>query len=58
MRELVEYIASGRFADEWDAERDTGYQRLEQLRAKAMAPEILSFEADLRTKLGERAHSG
>jgi ketol-acid reductoisomerase len=57
MRELVDDIVSGRFADEWDAERDAGYPRLEELRAKAMAPEILAFEADLRTKLGERAAS-
>jgi ketol-acid reductoisomerase len=55
MRELVDEIASGRFADEWDAERDAGYPRLEALRAKAMAPEILAFEEDLRQKLGERA---
>jgi ketol-acid reductoisomerase len=55
MRELVEDISSGRFADEWDAERDAGYPQFEALRAKAMAPEILAFEADLRTKLGEGA---
>ena len=55
MRELVDDIASGRFADEWDAERDAGYPRLEELRGKALAPEILAFEEDLRTKLGERA---
>jgi ketol-acid reductoisomerase len=55
MRELVDYIASGRFADEWDAERDSGYPNLESLRARAMAPEILAFEADLRSKLGETA---
>jgi ketol-acid reductoisomerase len=55
MRELVADIASGRFADEWDAERDAGYPRLEALRARAMAPEILAFEADLRSKLGEDA---
>ena len=55
MRALVDDIESGRFADEWDAERDAGYPRLEALRAKAMAPEILGFEADLRAKLGERA---
>ena len=55
MRELVDDIASGRFADEWDAERDAGYPHLEALRAKAMAPEILAFEAELRSKLGERA---
>jgi ketol-acid reductoisomerase len=58
MRELVEDIASGRFADEWDAERDAGYPEFEALRAKAMAPEILAFEADLRTKLGEGATAG
>jgi ketol-acid reductoisomerase len=55
MRTLVDDIASGRFADEWDDERDAGYPKLDALRAKAMAPEILAFEEDLRTKLGERA---
>ena len=30
MRELVDDIASGRFADEWDAERDAGYPELEE----------------------------
>jgi ketol-acid reductoisomerase len=55
MRELVDDITSGRFADEWDAEREAGYPRLEELRGRALAPEILEFEEDLRTKLGERA---
>jgi ketol-acid reductoisomerase len=55
MRALVDDISSGRFADEWDAERDAGYPRLEALRAKAMSPEILAFEADLRSRLGEGA---
>jgi len=55
MRELVGDITSGRFADEWDAERDAGYPVLEDLRSKALAPEILQFEEDLRLKLGERA---
>jgi ketol-acid reductoisomerase len=55
MRELVADIASGRFADEWDGERAAGYPVLDALRAKALAPEILAFEEDLRTKLGERA---
>ena len=58
MRRLVDDITSGRFADEWDAERDAGYPRLEELRGKALAPEILAFEEDLRTKLGERAVTG
>jgi ketol-acid reductoisomerase len=55
MRDLVGDITSGRFADEWDAERDAGYPKLTELRDKALAPEILAFEEDLRTKLGERA---
>ena len=55
MRDLVDDITSGRFADEWDAERDAGYPVLEELRSKALAPEILEFEEDLRLKLGERA---
>src|SRR3954469_6890072 len=41
MRSLVEDITSGRFADEWDAEREEGYERLESLRSKALAPEVL-----------------
>jgi ketol-acid reductoisomerase len=53
MRELVDDIASGRFAEEWDAERDAGYPRLQELRANAMAPEILAFESELRSRLGE-----
>ena len=55
MRELVDDITSGRFADEWDAERDAGYPKLDALRGEALAPEILAFEEDLRLKLGERA---
>jgi ketol-acid reductoisomerase len=58
MRRLVDDIESGRFADEWDAERDAGYPRLEELRSKAMAPEILAFEEELRRQLGERAVTG
>jgi ketol-acid reductoisomerase len=57
MRELVNDIASGRFADEWDAERDAGYPKLDALRAAAMAPAILAFEEDLRSRLGERANT-
>lgn len=53
MRELVAHIASGEFADEWDAERESGYRRLDALRAKAVSPEILAFESELRSRLGE-----
>ena len=55
IRELMTDITSGRFADEWDAEREAGYPVLDALRGKALAPEILAFEEDLRLKLGERA---
>ncbi len=55
MRELVQDIASGRFADEWEAERDAGYPHLEELRSAAMAPEIMAFEADLRSEDWARA---
>ena len=55
MRGLVDDIASGRFADEWDGERDAGYPELERLRAQHVSPELLAFETDIRTKLGELA---
>ena len=48
------YIESGRFADEWDKERDAGYPELEQLRSQHVYP-ILEFEAELRSQLGETA---
>jgi ketol-acid reductoisomerase len=55
MRELVDDIDSGAFADEWDAERDAGYPQLESMRAAAAGPEVAAFEAELRTQLGEGA---
>lgn len=55
MRTIVAAITSGEFADEWDAERGAGHPRLATLKAAAMAPAILEFEADLRRRLGERA---
>lgn len=58
MRAVVEGIASGRFADEWDAERDAGFPTFERLKASAVGPEIRAFEDDLRSRLGERARSG
>ena len=53
MREILDYIISGAFADEWDAERDAGYPKLNELKAKEASPEMLEFERDLRTRLGE-----
>jgi ketol-acid reductoisomerase len=55
MEQLTDDIASGRFADEWDAERDAGYPVLESLREQHAGPMVAAFEADLRTKLGPNA---
>jgi ketol-acid reductoisomerase len=52
MRDIVAGIADGRFADEWEAERDAGYPRLTSLKAEACSPEIIAFERDLRARLG------
>lgn len=56
MREVLDDIESGKFADEWDAERDAGYPNLERMRAERLNPAVVSFEEDLRARLGERNH--
>lgn len=58
MRRLVDDIASGRFADEWDAERDAGYPNLVRLREQVAGPAVREFEADLRRRLGVGAVGG
>jgi len=58
MRDIVEAIADGRFADEWDAERDEGYPNFHALKDAAVGPGVREFEQDLRTKLGEGVVSG
>jgi len=55
MRALADDIESGRFADEWDAERDAGYPKLDALKAQFVGPAIREYEEDLRTRLGPRA---
>ena len=52
MRALAEDIESGRFADEWDAERDSGYPTLTMLKEQHAGPAVREFEADLRRRLG------
>jgi ketol-acid reductoisomerase len=52
MRALVDDIESGRFADEWDAERDAGYPTLAKLKEQHAGPAIREFETDLRRRLG------
>jgi ketol-acid reductoisomerase len=55
MREIVAGIREGRFADEWDAERDAGYPRFQALKQSAVGPGVADFERDLRRRLGEWA---
>ena len=55
MRELVEHIATGAFATEWDAERDADHPTLVKLRAEALPQELVDWERDLRRTLGEAA---
>jgi len=57
MRRLVDDIVSGAFADEWDAERDAGYPKLEALREQHAGPAVQQFEEALRKELGEGAVS-
>jgi ketol-acid reductoisomerase len=52
MRRLVDDITSGRFADEWDAERDAGYPKLVSLREQFAGKAVRDFEEQLRTELG------
>ena len=52
---IVDGIDDGRFADEWDAERDPGYATFQALKDAAVGPAVRQFEQDLRTTLGEGA---
>jgi len=52
MEQLTGDIESGRFADEWDAERDAGYATLNQLKDQHAGPAVREFEADLSRRLG------
>ena len=54
MRALADDIESGRFADEWDAERDAGYPTLKSLKEQHAGTAVREYEADLRTKLGPK----
>ncbi len=54
MAELLDEITSGRFADEWDEQRDAGHPRLAELKEIHANQAIADFEMDLRRRLGER----
>jgi ketol-acid reductoisomerase len=55
MQAIVDNIADGRFAQEWDDERDAGGTTFERLKREAAGPEIAAFEQELRRQLGETA---
>src|SRR5205814_5061149 len=55
MQALADDIESGRFADEWDAERDAGYPKLTALKEQHAGPAIRAMEQDLRRRLGPDA---
>lgn len=55
MREAVEDIASGRFADEWDAGTRGGHRKLAELMELHAGPRVPAFEDDLRAPLGPGA---
>jgi ketol-acid reductoisomerase len=57
MRALTDDITSGRFADEWDAERDAGYPTLTRLKEQHAGPAVREYEADLRRRLGPGVQS-
>lgn len=52
MERLTDDISSGRFADEWDAERDQGYPVLTELKERHAGPGVREYEAELRRRLG------
>ena len=52
MQELLADITSGRFADEWDAQREAGHPALAELREIHAAAGMQALEDDLRSKLG------
>jgi ketol-acid reductoisomerase len=54
MRALTADIASGRFADEWEAESRAGYPRLTELKELFAGPAVQAFEDHVRNQLGLR----
>lgn len=58
MRDLVGDITSGKFADEWDRERDAGHPRLAELKREHCSPDIHALETDMRRRLGPGVRKG
>lgn len=57
MRPIVDDIANGSFAQEWDAEREGAGETFERLKRESVGPEVVAFERELRRQLGETAHA-
>jgi ketol-acid reductoisomerase len=55
MRRLTDDIASGRFADEWDAESRAGHPKLHELRERFAGAAVRAFEEAIRRQLGPRS---
>jgi ketol-acid reductoisomerase len=55
MRALADDIASGRFADEWDAESRSGYKKLKELKEMFAGPMVREIEDQVRRELGPGA---
>ena len=54
MRRLADDIESGRFADEWDAERDAGYPNLVRCASSSPGRPSASSRSSSATELGRR----
>ena len=55
MRRMTEDIASGRSADEWEAESRAGHPKLAELRERFVGSAVREFEQALRRRLGPGA---
>jgi ketol-acid reductoisomerase len=58
MRQLTDDIASGRFADEWDRERDAGHKQLAELKEQFCGALVREFEDEIRRRLGPAPSDG
>ena len=54
-KRLTDDIASGRFADEWDAESRAGHPKLTALREQFAGAAVRAFEQAIRKRLGPNA---
>jgi ketol-acid reductoisomerase len=51
MRASLDYIRSGKFAEEWTHEQKTGYSKFEQLKSEAFGHPINQADSDVRQLL-------